>query len=646
MKKIITVFLIFLSHFAFSKKNFVVIKGKKRSRIELKNPSSGSSFRSDEIDSQTLKTHIKMKPSLRKKEGSKITASDFTLPRVRGQHQKNTEIWLGESLIYDPWLSLPTSYTFHSRQFSRVNLYEGLSPYSIPSSNPFGILQYEKKSFKNSAFLGTKIGKPFGKGLSGQIERKTFFRENTYFSFFFSLHDTKGSYSYWDGEGTFFNKKKGKISKLQHNQQNSYFIAPFFGFDHKEISVRLYSFISKEKRELPLLTNKDQETSLSDLAFMNHLTLSWSPEAQDSTAKLDKVLLSFNHQKGTKNYKNQNYLSENNSDHFRVSFIPSWSLPLLKLQSSLAYSHSTISYDLEKKPYTVKRNAFDFYTAYQTQFRSPFNLENKYHLRFSKDSKKSSLSELNFSYSFSLFYKKRNGHLYLQFAENKRLPNLLEELGDSYFIKPSENLRAEKTRHLEFGGKIKLGKKNTLSGALYYDHSKNQIKFLPASFGKMKALNLSQTQNLGFEITHSLETKFFDMFSGASYLYSLDSSNPRLPFLVPLSSFYVLTNHMELKVNGFFTHLSHRLNGPYYYDSANTLLVNPHLIEDLAFGYQHKLKKSTLAIKISLQNLFDVKSLGLTSEGRVKRKGRLARSEFYGMPLPGRTWTLDLEAKF
>ena len=116
--------------------------------------------------------------------------------------------------------------------------------------------------------------------------------------------------------------------------------------------------------------------------------------------------------------------------------------------------------------------------------------------------------------------------------------------------------------------------------------------------------------------------------------------------LVPLSSFYVFTNHMEIKVREIFFHLSQRLNGPYYYDSANTILIKPHLLSDLATGYGYKIKNTLFSIKFSLNNLFDVHSLELETRGKKKNFGKIPRSEFYGIPLPGRTWTIDLEAKF
>ncbi len=645
MNKIFFLIFLILSKQALSVKNLVIITGKKRSRIETQSPSSKGSFNADEISSTSLKSYTKTKSSLETQEGSEIKANDFILPKIRGQRQENTEIWLNDSLIYDPWLSLPIPYSFNSRQFSQVNIFEGLSPYEIASSNPFGLLQYQKNSFKDKSLVGTRFGAPFGKNFYAQVERKRFILENFSFSLFFSLHDTKGAYSYWNNEGTLFNTKNGKTETLQHNSQDSYFISPFLSYYYKEVSFNFYSFIYKEKRELPLLNNLSEEMSLDNFSFLNHFELTWAPKKEENTTiKPEKISLTFNHQKGEKNYTSSYYKTESNSDHFRFSFMPSWKNSFFKTHSSLAYSYSQVSYLLKNELYRPERNAFDFYTAYQIKFLSPFFLENKYHLRFSKDSKKQTNRELSFSYSFSLFYKKQKGNIYFQFAQQKRLPNLLEELGDNHFISESEGLRSEKSTHLELGGKI--AGKNSFMGNVFCDFSSDKIRFIPASFQKVKALNLSKTRTFGFELSHNLKTYYFDMLSGFSYFHNLDTSNQKKHTLVPLSSFYVFTNHMEIKVKEIFFHLSQRLNGPYYYDSANTILIKPHLLSDLATGYSYKIKNTLFSVKFSLNNLFDVNSLELETRGKKKNFGKIPRSEFYGIPLPGRTWAIDLEAKF
>ena len=59
-----------------------------------------------------------------------------------------------------------------------------------------------------------------------------------------------------------------------------------------------------------------------------------------------------------------------------------------------------------------------------------------------------------------------------------------------------------------------------------------------------------------------------------------------------------------------------------------------------------KYKKTTINFKLNFNNMFNYQSLNIATNGNITMEGKIARNEIYGYPLPGRTWSFDLELKF
>ena len=192
------VFLILIQNFSlFSKDNLVIIKGRKKQKTQTFTSSYSHSFSKDSLDSQNLDQHIQTKPNLKKEPETKVSDDDFSRPQIRGQRSISTEFWLNDGLLYNPWTALPFDYSFHGEQFSSIHIHEGLSPFLLASSNPFGIIHYKKSHYKNSTRLGLKLGSPLGQSFWGLLERKKVLKTNIDLGLFLNLHQTRGNYHYY-----------------------------------------------------------------------------------------------------------------------------------------------------------------------------------------------------------------------------------------------------------------------------------------------------------------------------------------------------------------------------------------------------------------------------------------------------------------
>lgn len=603
----------------------------------------------ESLKDSSLKQHIENKASLSKQEDSKISGNDFIIPQIRGQRKENTEIWLDECLLYDPWTSFPISHSLNLRQFSSLDIFEGISPIDIASVSPFGLIHYKKYYFKNQTNLGVSFGKPYGKSFWALIERKKIIKTNIDFGIFTNIHQTKGAYRYYSDEGTPFNPKKSKILTLKNNKQESLLISPYLSLKTGILIFNYYSSIFQEKRELPTFTANKYKKNISNLTFLNQIKIKINLEKKVKSFAIPNTLkLMINHQKGHSKYNTLDKETQNKTESVRLSINNLWKKKYLELNSSLSYGVLSVANINLKEKYQPRKNYFEIYTGCKFKLISNFFFQSKYVFRYSHNNiyseNKSSHKKSSHNYALVLFYKKNKKNIYLQFSESKRLPNLLEELGNGNQIKPSFNLLGEKNIHLELGGFYK--NTNSFSANIFCDFTDNKIIFFPSSFNTFKAQNINKSRTLGLEISHSYNHNRLNLYSGLNLMENLDVSNQSKYYRVPHSPSYVAVNQLELLLLKYFICFSNRLTGSYYNDIANTLKVKPHIVSNISFGKTQEFKRITLLAKINLNNIFNIQALTIETVGRKKRIGKIARNEVYGNPLPGRTWTLDLEIKF
>lgn len=646
MKFFLLIFLaLVLNKNIFSQKNIVVIKAQKRQKKQNEVPSNSFTIKNDSIKSPSLKSHIETKSTLAKQESPKISSNDFFIPKIRGQRAQNTEIWLNEGLIYDPWTSTPISYSFNPKAFSSLTIYEGLSPSEMPSLSPFGLIQYQKNFYKSKARAGLTIGKPYGKSFWGLVQRKNIQKKNLNFGLFINFHETKGNYSYYDNKSTPFDPSNFKIRTLEHNEQKSFLIAPNLAFRYKKFSTKAYFSAYSEKRNLPNLDGlENKKNRLSNLTLLGQLELKLDLKEFSKGSLLPKNLsLISNHQNGKNTILNTQKTSKNNINTTRFSFIGSWKKKYLDLKNSFSYGLSSIDYLEEKVSHTSKRNYFELYSGYTTKFNFPLNFQNKYLVRFSNESLNQFRNKISFNYAFIVFYKKNKKNLYFQVAKSERLANLLEEFGNGQQIKASKGLEGEKNLHFELGFFSKGT--HSFSSTIFCDLTHDKITFFASSFKTFKAFNINHSRILGAEFSHNYKKEEIEIYTGLSFIKNEDVSNPTKNFAIPLSPFYVSTNTITYTPQKLLFQIANRLIGPYYNDLANTIIVAPHIISDFSLGYTYKIGSSSLSAKLTLANLFNINSLTIKTTGKNERSGEIARSGFFGTPLPGRAWTLGIEAK-
>ena len=624
---------------SLSEENIVILKTKRRSHFQNSSLSNSTVLKNESILDKNLKEHIKDKSSLSREKSFEISENDFYIPKIRGQKTGNTELWLNEGLIYDPWISLPMSYCFNPKSFNSLTINEGQSPYHIPSLNPFGLIQYKKSTYKDKTKIGLKVGDYYGEGLWGNIERKNIITKHFHSGVLFSLHQTEGSYRYYDDAGTPFTEKNSSYKNLKRNEQKSFLINPYLSLEFKKIKIQIYTFIYKKNRNTPNLIQQESQSDTSNLTFLNQLdTHIFLKKNQSLSIIPNKLSMIFNHQQGWKNLNKPESKEENVSRSLRFALNSLWYFSALNIKSSFAYGSSQTDTFKRDQKVQKKRHYYGLYLGSKTKFKSDFNFQKKIQARFSNSKKKL----ISFSYSLSLFYKKDKSHLYFQVSETKRLANMLEELGDGNFIEASPELKSEKNTHFELGFLFKST--HTLSANVFLDLGYDKISFFPASFKKFKALNLHKSKTIGTEFSHHYGGTFLEIYTGLSLIENIDISTIEKKFYLPNSPFYIITNSTKLLLNRYYFLIHNRLKGHYYNDLANTIRVAPSLISGFSFGANFKRKKSSFSLRIDLDNILDLMTLNIETTGSRRRSGKIARNEIYGFPLPGRTISLSLEA--
>ena len=634
------VFLMLIQNFSlFPKDNLVIIKGRKKQKTQSFTSSHSHSFSKDNLDSQNLDQHIQAKPSLKKESETKISDDDFSRPQIRGQRSRSTEFWLNDGLLYNPWTALPFDYSFHGEQFSSIHIHEGLSPFLLPSANPFGIIHYKKYHYQNSTRFGLKLGSPLGQSFWGVLERKKVLKKNIDFGLFLNLHQTRGDYKYYSENSTPFTPENGEILTLKNNEQKNFFISPYFRWKSKKLTFENYSFVFFNKRNLVNL-QKEDPLKKDSLSFLSYQSLRLKVSQDKKNLKPNLLGLDITEQIGDLSFKNAENKTEQNSKSFRFSLSSVWKKEKISLKSTSSYGIASFKQDKNNLKHRSNRSYFENYLGFQSRFSYPLNFEGKSLIRFSKSAEK---EDISFSYGGTLFWKEKTFLIYTQAAHVNRLPSLLEEQGNSYEIQEATDLSPEKNLHFEFGF-LKKGVQ-TYSFVTFFDLCHDKIVFFPASFQRFKASNLTESRTFGSELSHSFSQKNFEFSSSLGLLFNLDSSDSHRTFFLPNSPFYTFSNSFSWSPGDFSFLLCNRLIGHQYKDLANTIMIDPHSITDISLSYTYKIKKTSVGIKFSLNNLFDTNSLYIQTVGSNPSFGKIARTGLYGSPVPSRTWILALEAK-
>ncbi len=600
---------------------------------------------------------LKEESALSFAETGRISPSGFTVPRIRGQDSRLTDVYLDDIQLQNPYNGLPLIEDLDLRAFGLLELHQGVSPIDVPNLNPVGTLRYRlKPADKSGLDLGTNFGAPYGQAIWALGLQKG---EDQELRIYAREHQTSGHYPYYSDEGTPYNARDDQRKIRTNNDQRSQQLLPVYRRKIGDYSIQALGWLYASEGGLPtssmVLPSDARESTHGHLGDLS-LRRDWAdiPLLGDSEATFH--VGHTEDKRETTDHDKRVLISSTAADMKVDSLREGLTFKSRRedVRTLLNYegSESRIeqAYDGTLGTALKRQNHLALAGLAWTPFDSLL-IEGKASNQWQHDhvDRRSGVilqGESNppertrqspmqgVSVAFGDF---ANG-LYAQYASAQRLPSLLEEFGDGSALRPNDLLKAEKLHHQEIGGffshaGIEFG------GAWYHDRTDDKIVFVPVLANASKALNIAKTTIDGYDLSAHYSIARAVLAAKTSMLTPLDTSLKTHHQIPGIAKQVVVLDWQQGWLSGLRSHLTARYRSDIYRDVANSVKLPGAWIYDMNLDAAWRRWQLGLA----LRNLLNTTAVDLDSGSS---HGRTALSDFAGAPLPGRQWVVSLVYHF
>lgn len=518
-------------------------------------------------------SHIQRESSMTPLETGQINPTGATVPRIRAHDSKLTEIYVEDLPLQNPYGGLPLIDSLDLRAFGTLEIYQGVSPYDIPGSNPSGTLRYRfRQEARPKSRLGVQGGKPYGLGVWGllisrpksspRLAHREFCQKNSQdpmeIRLFGRQHQTDGHYMFYSDEGTPYNTSDDRIVRRTNNDQRSFQLMPTLSFTCGPWNLRSISWLSQSQISLPTLSarvpsqarGKSTQRVISvgvsrtfDVPQNTENSGSQPTQALTRGLKFDlKAFASQDEHQTTDPYARYLVVAESSRlllSHKSLASSIHFTHQRLQGILSASVGETTVKQNYDLTPINhLERDSSMLSLGFRTKpfVEAAVTLEAKKSWRDERSKNKnattlstgishSPLQSQNHLGDHSLgivwsppFGKDKmpevhQSDLYFQAAQSKRLPTLYEEFGNGSNINPNTDLLPEKITHREMGLRITHGiYHDQTSFSAFRDTITDKIIFVPIYANASKALNIRNAEIEGFELRTQWTMAFHPLF--------------------------------------------------------------------------------------------------------------------------------------
>ena len=653
--------------------NRIWVYGKRKERYRRSHAGKSLKIKPTETSRLLSDAHLKEDASLKPVETGRSSASGFSLPKIRGQDQKLTEVWVEDTLIHDPWEGLPLASELDLVAFGELSLMQGVSPSDLMSLNPIGSLKYSiRRLGKSLSTLGMILGEPYGKNIFARTFQN-WHKGSVHGSslLYGRFYHSDGKYEFYQDHGNPYNTDSGTYECRKNNDQRSWQLMPYTSMQLGRHRLSLIGLLHRTSSGIPgygsflsmaRQTNKGGFFSTHySYDFKNSLTYLKPTTFKLGTYIREDLGQTFDPEHPLLGLEIEE-IRRMKIKRFDASMF--WQKPEFSFDSKIQIGESQLeaSQNHNLNLAGIRKHAQGLFSSVWNPFdKFSFELKALDRMqidRFSikEESYQTSLGlpslDLNHrmqAYSFASSYKRSHLLAYMQTAFYHRPPTMIEEFGDGNRVVPSLFLRPEAITHHEAACDFEFFNKNlNLHIGAFLDATKEKISFVPALAYTYIAKNIENTLVKGGEFAADLNLWNTNILASYTYLQAQILSPHLSGRVIPGLSRDRLVLSMSQYLSQF---LNVRLRANYrseaYRDVENTILVPKITTFDFSSDYRIEFeKKYELKLGISITNFTDVKTMALGSPYDRNRKGLVAYSDVDGYPLPGRQWLLHINLDF
>ncbi len=636
----------------------IIIKGRKPSSVQpQRRPGNSKTHRPQSLRESEAANNLSNAEGRLRVQTAKPSLTGFSLPRVRGQEVKLTEVYFDDILLQDPYSGLPLVEELDARAFGEVETHTGLAPYDLPSLNPIASLQFRSRPVVSPVGrLGLKADSRggFGQWLQGEwpLESGEWFHS---FRGYAAHHSAPGNELVFDNNRTPENLADDSLVRLRGNDRSHIQAVTFWNVEPPQggrFTHWLRVIQVKGGVALPFLESAAREEIQSFFTGLSWKKRGWA--GIDFTPKISYKrdaqslddsgadFLPFAERQGLQTQSGRLSLS------LERKFGP------VKTFAQTSVERVAIEKSIDDRSEKVDRLHGQLYFGLSrtpAMGHSGWMAEGKGQLGLLSDRRESAGDERSTSsrnlaqLGTTLGWQAPQVFFWGQASVFRRPPALVEEFGNGSTLEGNADLKTEQTFHTELGVGWEALQLTRLTFTVFRDQVANKVRFVSTSLNGAKALNLGKVNYLGAESTLQHKGSLIQGLVGVSYLQPTLVDEGRRD--VPWTPRWLGRASLSLQLKSFWLSWSGRYKGRSFRDRGARVLLPPILTHSASVGSVLNFD-SAFAKKVELllrvDNLSDQKHMDaeVVGEGGVQRT---AYSEVDGYPLPGRSLALSVQVE-
>ena len=655
--------------------NVIVIEGVRREFQRSHRAGQSLVMRHTDETRFEAKSLLKNEANLSLPDTGKTTASGFTVPRVRGQDARLTEVFIEGLRVQDPYAGYPVIDDLDLRACGEMAIYVGTTPPALPTVNSNGVLAYRLVERQHRPRqVGLTVGKPYGTAAWALFHRDASDDHSApkRVRIYAREHWTRGEFSYYDDNLTPYNAADDRYSTRRHADRHARQVLPSFAWAQGAHRLTGVSLWNDSQSSVPArMSGVDSQAREHDSHRLGRFAYRYQFDTQNPfvpyQAGVEVGIYDDDLELKDPTGAVLGFVQTNRRqlDSRLAAANITWQTMPADRPASLYLRGETQQTQIKATSgvvvdYRLQRRQQTLYAGAEVPIPRNLLIELKSQISGQEDAldqgdalrtamvpRDADRNGILRGSSVAAAWQSGVWNLYAQLARNERGPTLLEGFGDGALVRDNPGLRPERLLHREVGSQWRKSELHRLvralafRSAIFQSDSRDRIVLLPSVGQTLRAQNISDTQIRGFEVGGEATLDRYTMTLGYAHLIPRDQSIAGRIRQIPGVPTDVATGSLTLNLTPCTLRWATRYQSQVWRDSENAIAVPGYLIHDATIDTQY----SRFALGVAVYNVANRQKSEIRAVETKANRGYTSYGDYAGMPLPGRQLRLSLSAE-
>lgn len=663
--------------------NRVIVRGRRPDEVRMDHAGSGLRLFPNGASQDDLSAHLRRQGGYEATPTGRPRALGFQLPRIRGHDARFTSLFIDDHAVADPYAALPLAEEMDLPAFDVAEISSGAAPFDVPAVALHGAMRFRLFDGLAGDFMPGRRARISGSAsdpsaslISARLDDAPAEGDRLRARVYARQFHARGDYRYYNDNGTPLNPDDDFVTRRSNNDRVARFAMPAIQWRSGANQVKAFGIWNSSRQGIPSLVNAQSGAGGARQRHDFWLGRIDGEHAINNDSNGASTLL----------------INVGIIDDHRVTDDPAATILVVRDRDDLRVT--TKSYGAGWRGACASQLVECRISARRDDSRvvrtaDVGDLTRRVDhavgaLRIGKNDGAAGTFEAKFDAarlrgerSFDLrpawsagWRAGREWHdwvvqPYAQIAAAERAPSLLESEGDGGRVLAAGEITSEASRHAEAGiGYADDSGARSLHAALFRDETLDAIVIVPSSLSSFRAVNLDGSSfTTGAEIAASQELRFVGPGAtrlGVSWVWmraisgASSSRELRIPGVPADQGAISLAQPVWRRPwKSVVARLTSRRRGVVYRDVSNDIQLPPWWIHDAAIDVKWRCDAGSLPfctsnvdfdVGLSVNNVTDAMSTSYTTSAGAR--GKTGYSDVWGVPLPGRSWTLSVASSF